>query len=560
MKILKILITAIILISGYSYEANAKVVEYFLELQENNSVRISFEIKGNSNGKTDFYYPILGLDFKENEFKCTTQSGKNCFSKSKIIEKGTKNFPWAYNVIKASHKPNEIIKISYVIENEFGVLASPNLIFFDSSKALVWPSTSKKITPVMSSNISFFQAIKRESSQLSLEEFFTKHYTISNDQLNVVDSEYGTIQISSIGVDKELAEGYLSDAKKILENNIKFISKIYGNRSVPNLKEVVIVKSDSANTSWKGIQINNKIIVVLNPKKSRLDFLQTMSHEVMHLLFSRGKGLSMNFGPNAEWNHFWFDEGFTDYYARKLNYQGGLISKEEYLNSFNKVIEEHYLEYRDLQKFHTNSCTSHEYAKTIFSASEFFRNYYLAGQIIALDLDNMIQKRTNNQRNLDDLIKEVSQKHCKKYPCNINKHEFISSLVKVLNSYNRETISAYVDKRIVDFKPIELSDLVNPQAIINNISVKGLSYGFNLEESFCKGYIVGIDESSEAYKVGLRNGMVMKDFEERNILSLNTELPWSVMLEALNESGELKSFVFAPKSMVEVPEYEEISQ
>jgi hypothetical protein len=49
----------------------------------------------------------------------------------------------------------------------------------------------------------------------------------------------------------------------------------------------------------------------------------------------------MSCGPEGEL--FWFKEGFTEYYAVKLNYRNHLIDLNDYLEHINTIMYDYYI-------------------------------------------------------------------------------------------------------------------------------------------------------------------------------------------------------------------------
>lgn len=303
-------------------------------------------------------------------------------------------------------------------------------------------------------------------------------------------------------------------ANKIISFNQKFIDNVLGAHSKNNLKTVIIARvNDSTASYWNGFRTQNTSIILHNEKNDHLKIAWTISHECMNGLFGKGDVLSVNFGPNTEYNHFWFDEGFTDYYAHLLNYRNVVISKQEYIENINKSLERHYRHYRRIQEMVSGSYISRTpLAQNVLSDDKFFRNFYEAGRLIAIDLDYIIRSRSGGKFNMDDLLKNLVHTHCSCAHCNIEKQQFYDELTKLIDikqEWKRSGLHNYMDRYIVDFVPtLPPSGLLEPGATLAYRRSNALDYlGFDTDKSFCTGIISGVEESSNAYKAGLRNGM-----------------------------------------------------
>jgi predicted metalloprotease with PDZ domain len=97
---------------------------------------------------------------------------------------------------------------------------------------------------------------------------------------------------------------------------------------------------------------------------------------------------------------YWFKEGFCDYYTRLLLLRANLITLEEYVDEYNKI----------LYAYHTSSVRNEKNERI---AGEFWTNKnimklpYMRGDIIAHNLNAIIYKNSGGIKSLDDFMRDI---------------------------------------------------------------------------------------------------------------------------------------------------------
>ncbi len=111
----------------------------------------------------------------------------------------------------------------------------------------------------------------------------------------------------------------------------------------------------------------------------------------------------------------WFSEGVTSYYGDLLLRRGGILSKQQYLNSLSDEIRT--LESRPAHKSQSAAEAS---LTTWYDKYAYYRqadqsiSYYNKGELIGLLLDLKIRDLTDNQRSLDTVIRYLNDNYAKK--------------------------------------------------------------------------------------------------------------------------------------------------
>jgi predicted metalloprotease with PDZ domain len=200
--------------------------------------------------------------------------------------------------------------------------------------------------------------------------------------------------------------------------------------------------------SMKGSGVKNGFLIqsTNNPFNSYGLISQIINHEMMHDWI--GGKIRMK---NEELN-FWFSEGFTDYYAYKNRLRTNDLSQEQWLDLFNKdVFAAHW---NNPEKNLPNYILRDDFWKS--------RNIekipYRRGAVFAFWLDNKILKKSNYEKSLDDLMRELLNE------CVREKKEFTDELfMEIAEKYTGEDIHYFFQKHVISGVDIEFSnsDLIN---------------------------------------------------------------------------------------------------
>lgn len=452
-----------------------------------------------------------------------------------------------------------------------GLIVNSDAVVFDAHKVFVWPKTQNKeiVLDYSGLNLNFSNVFLDEIREVpkvirnNADSLFFGAYIFSKSPIRSYTFKGSTLtSVIMVNFLKEnntlnhvsFTEKQLADLVNIIKtNNTKFLNNLIHNSSKRSATEaVILVNNIPTYSNWVGYTNSDNIILVpLNEEKNYVELAHTISHEYLHKLFSLGKAVSVDFGPKTRWNHFWFDEGFNDYYASLLNYRIGIISKAEYIELLNKKLKSYYQYFMAPQELMSEECAS-QISSVLLESEDFFPAFYRIGMVMALDLDNIIYIRSNGKYNLDDLLKNAIHTSCKQFPCKISQEVFINELTKIANSNNTNGYASYIKSHIIDFVPVRLPDLLHePRAkLFYNKEQEGINYGFFAKKLFCTGIISDVDEKSNAYKAGLRNGMKVKNYSENNILSKE----WKILISVENLSSE-SLIEYSPLEKVLVPYY-----
>jgi len=202
-----------------------------------------------------------------------------------------------------------------------------------------------------------------------------------------------------------------------------------------------------------------------------------------------------------EEEQYWFSEGFTEYYTFKNIAKGKIYNLDEsyFIDELNNCIK---TLYTSPVKNMPNSEMNYD---NFWSGKEGVRKLpYNRGALLAFYLDQKIKNETQGKNSLDDVLLDF-------------KNEALKTGQKMTHEYFIKTVNTYLS---TDFKSffdnhIENGQLYNLETIFSDFNFeydttsKVFDLGFTFSED--KRRIVAIDESSEAYKAGLRLNDMIKN-------------------------------------------------
>ena len=195
----------------------------------------------------------------------------------------------------------------------------------------------------------------------------------------------------------------------------------------------------------------------------------------------------------------WLFEGVTDYYAHKTNYLAKTLDAQSWVDKYNRILTKQYL-----------SSVRNKSNQDIIDYFDEDMRYsdlpYTRGKIIAFELDNRIQKLSNNQYSLDDVLKNLfsdKKNHA------ITLKNFEDSL-RLFYPDARNFVKLYVKNG----EDLPLSPTIfGQEAKLNLVKIKPENYGLDLKSTFINKIVSGVSEKSTAYQKGLRNGQKVISYQ-----------------------------------------------
>lgn len=252
-------------------------------------------------------------------------------------------------------------------------------------------------------------------------------------------------------------------------NTIQIVRRFWRDDDFPYFL-VTLQPFDQDHGSSDGTAFTNAFWMYVSRRDSITGLLPLLAHESFHAW----NPLKMGPYSGTEFEKIkWFREGFTEYYAQKLTFEGGEQSASSYVASLN----------RDLRAFSS-------------STSE-----YVRGRIIALWLDAAIRQRSRGKHSLDDVMYRLV--HDRQQP--LTEQRIFDTIAPYISHESLALLKQAADRQGNLPAPAKI-----PGTAICYTAVHGefptLDLGLDYGKSRSSKTITGTRPGGPAYKAGLRNG------------------------------------------------------
>ena len=180
-----------------------------------------------------------------------------------------------------------------------------------------------------------------------------------------------------------------AEIQKTVEAFLKAYSGVFN--GTPKGKMLFVANPYGEKGRMGGGVSNRSISVLIGgtlDEASKLHWMPLVGHEVFHIW----NGTAINFAEQE----YWFSEGFTEYYSRVISARLGFTSENGFLKDLERACELYLSKQGEL---------SIRGAGRDKSAN--MDLVYQGGNLIAAALDVRIRKLTQNQKSLDDVMKQM---------------------------------------------------------------------------------------------------------------------------------------------------------
>ncbi len=262
----------------------------------------------------------------------------------------------------------------------------------------------------------------------------------------------------------------------------------------------------------------------MDDARSGMSLATLLSHEMFH--HWNGQLFHVDETPQTS---FWLSEGFTDFFARRLEHRSHLITDAEYVERLNRSLEQYYGSPRI-------GASAVEIREHFFFDREYADHPYRRGDAIAMRIDHELRKRSAGTQCLDDLMRDLVLRG--------TRGERISParFYELLEQRVGPEVTAHVRAVAEDGARLELpSDLFSPCLALEPAEIPRYDLGFDLEATMKEKVLRGVREGSRAHAAGLRDGQKLAGFSMQN---RRTDVP--IKLQIL-EDGKPKSVEWLPQ-------------
>lgn len=222
-----------------------------------------------------------------------------------------------------------------------------------------------------------------------------------------------------------------------------------------------------------------------------------------HEMFHEWLGQTVR-GADPEELVYWFTEGWTDFYMRRLLLRGGLIEPEEYAVSVDAKLAE-------LFTSPQRNAPNERIQSGFWKDQGLKRLPYLRGDVVAMIADAAIRRASAGGASLDDLMREfVAEARAtgKRYGTD----EILRRIAARSDPSTAETLRGIV---VSGATPELDPDLFAPCLAMHIETMTGFDLGFDFDGSRAAKTIRGVRSGSNAAAAGLRDGQEVRGWSVR---------------------------------------------
>jgi predicted metalloprotease with PDZ domain len=234
----------------------------------------------------------------------------------------------------------------------------------------------------------------------------------------------------------------------------------------------------------------------LNLQPESADHARTLillAHEYFH----NWNGIKIPTAGNDP-STYWFSEGFTNYFSRKILLRAGLITPDQFLENLNTAL-------------HGYESNEYKSASNAIIAEAFWSNRnvgelpYQRGDLLALMLDEHIRSRSEGKQSIDNLMLDLFENPISQQPITTE------HLLERINDFVDESVGEKIRKIVMVGADIPTpSDVSEPKLALATAQTRSFAPGFDIEKTREAKQLVGVIESSEAWNAGLRDGQILQ--------------------------------------------------
>ena len=318
-------------------------------------------------------------------------------------------------------------------------------------------------------------------------EEFRDAVFLASDRLHLVRRAInGTTLVVAIVNDFGFGDAALADlAAKIVTAQRAFFAE-----SGPPfflITAIPLGESSAAHAQYGGTGLTNSFAVFMSPKFADT---QAVAWLLGHELFHSWNGRVIQPDPPEELM-YWFSEGFTNFYARRLLYRAGIVDLEAYVKQLDDELAQYFLtSVRD----EPNAAIREGFWKS----HDLERLPYQRGDVLALILDRALVAHGSS---LDALMKALVEEGRAGRTVSVEK-----LLTRIATATTPET-AALLQRTIVDGATLAIDpQLLAPCLTGATRSVGRFELGFDFMASQATKRVSGVVPGSRAAAAGLRDG------------------------------------------------------
>jgi predicted metalloprotease with PDZ domain len=296
---------------------------------------------------------------------------------------------------------------------------------------------------------------------------------------------------------------------------------------------IPVGKADGRSHSLGGTGLVNSFALFMQPgaklnqgPAGGMSVTWLLAHEMFH----EWNGMTLRLAQ-PERRGYWFSEGFTDFYARRLLARNGLLDDDAFIASWNRRLAEY-------ATHPERSATAARIEEAFWSNRDVQSLPYVRGDVIALKVDYAIRKASQGQHSLDDLMRDLVRRSRQE------EHEFsVDDLLAEIEHWSDAATAAEIRATALDGAHLELPvDVFGQNYRLPPATIPCFDLGFDFERTRAAKVITGLVPDSAAARAGLREGDVVRGF---SVAFGQVDTP--VVVTVSDNSGSVREVKYLPQ-------------
>jgi predicted metalloprotease with PDZ domain len=296
---------------------------------------------------------------------------------------------------------------------------------------------------------------------------------------------------------------------------------------------VTLIPTGTGCCSYGGTGLTNSFATFV---ASDLPIEGRMKHLLAHELFHTWNGRKIP-RQDPEELVYWFSEGFTDYYADLLLFRSGLISFEEYVEVYNRVLRTYHLS-------PAKNAPNRAVLESFWTDRAVERMPYQRGNLLAHLWEERI-RAAGTGASIDDMVRDLFVEAR-------TKQAVVSAetLDRLSRPYLADGLASDIARYVDEGETIPASPkALGPCARLESRAIGPFVLGFDEEATDRAGAIAGVVRGGPAHRAGARDGMKLR----RSAWSTDPTRP--VTLTVLDGAKERVIEYLPQGARVAVPQY-----
>lgn len=225
-------------------------------------------------------------------------------------------------------------------------------------------------------------------------------------------------------------------------------------------------------------------------------FKELLAHEYFHTWNSRRLG-DIHDG-DAERADYWFSEGFTDFYARRLSLRSGVFSLEEFVSDWNQMLGEY-------ASSPTRAAPNARVVADFWKDPDVQKLPYRRGAILAATWDRELRVRSGGKVGLDDIMHAMRDRAARLGSKSPKAPELFEATIRGFGLDVRPDLERLVEKGGAAMLP---KDAFGGCITVTTREAPRFEVGYEVETRGGVRMLSKVDPAGPAYAAGLRDGMV----------------------------------------------------